>query len=275
MTIDETVFFQQATLQICSSLDIETALEHSLAYLKDFLPVSHILLDLYVPGLGVVKNIARVPKADGKIPFPPTPMPREAVRLIESHFTQWQEVNILNRPEEHPVSRALFKLTEKSRPKMSILSMPLTVEGKGVGMLAFLADGRDRYSKAHAKLLSLLKEPYTLIIAKALELEHQWRPGEIIYLENARQSAPFRIAGQQRLAPIGLEDEAERMRDGGMLNAHRRHRQPLVTQEFAVILEFDDLDVVPQTARSHVYENFLSNAFGFGGTNCCIVFRGV
>lgn len=39
--------------------------------------------------------------------------------------------------------------------------------------------------------------------------------------------------------------------------------------------ELSDLDVVPNAARSHRYELFLSNAFGFGGTNCCIVFRGV
>lgn len=39
--------------------------------------------------------------------------------------------------------------------------------------------------------------------------------------------------------------------------------------------EFDDIDLVPNTARRHNYELFLSNAFGFGGTNCCIVFRGV
>ncbi|MCJ8501591.1 beta-ketoacyl-[acyl-carrier-protein] synthase family protein [Desulfatitalea alkaliphila] len=36
-----------------------------------------------------------------------------------------------------------------------------------------------------------------------------------------------------------------------------------------------DVDVVPNAARRHTYEHFLSNAFGFGGTNCCIVFRGV
>lgn len=39
--------------------------------------------------------------------------------------------------------------------------------------------------------------------------------------------------------------------------------------------EFSDVDVVPNEARNHRYETFLSNAFGFGGTNCCIVFRGV
>lgn len=39
--------------------------------------------------------------------------------------------------------------------------------------------------------------------------------------------------------------------------------------------EFADVDVVPNTARRQNYEFFLSNAFGFGGTNCCIVFKGV
>jgi 3-oxoacyl-[acyl-carrier-protein] synthase II len=39
--------------------------------------------------------------------------------------------------------------------------------------------------------------------------------------------------------------------------------------------ELSDLDVVPNAARRHRYELFLSNAFGFGGTNCCVVFRGV
>lgn len=39
--------------------------------------------------------------------------------------------------------------------------------------------------------------------------------------------------------------------------------------------EFDDVDLIPNQARRHTHEFFLSNAFGFGGTNCCIVFRGV
>ncbi len=38
--------------------------------------------------------------------------------------------------------------------------------------------------------------------------------------------------------------------------------------------ELADVDVVPNAARNQRYEIFLSNAFGFGGTNCCVVFRG-
>jgi 3-oxoacyl-[acyl-carrier-protein] synthase II len=37
---------------------------------------------------------------------------------------------------------------------------------------------------------------------------------------------------------------------------------------------FADIDCVPDTARSLHHELALSNAFGFGGTNCCIIFRG-
>ncbi|MDR3089946.1 MAG: beta-ketoacyl-[acyl-carrier-protein] synthase family protein [Desulfobulbaceae bacterium] len=36
-----------------------------------------------------------------------------------------------------------------------------------------------------------------------------------------------------------------------------------------------DLDVVPNQARRHAHEFVLSNSFGFGGTNCCLVFKGM
>jgi 3-oxoacyl-[acyl-carrier-protein] synthase II len=39
--------------------------------------------------------------------------------------------------------------------------------------------------------------------------------------------------------------------------------------------QFDGLDFVADRARQRHYEVALSNAFGFGGTNCCIIFRGV
>ncbi len=38
---------------------------------------------------------------------------------------------------------------------------------------------------------------------------------------------------------------------------------------------FEDVDVVPNQTRKTVHEFILSNAFGFGGTNCCVVFKGV
>jgi 3-oxoacyl-[acyl-carrier-protein] synthase II len=39
--------------------------------------------------------------------------------------------------------------------------------------------------------------------------------------------------------------------------------------------DFSDIDVVSNVLRKKKYELALSNAFGFGGTNCCIIFKGV
>jgi 3-oxoacyl-[acyl-carrier-protein] synthase II len=38
---------------------------------------------------------------------------------------------------------------------------------------------------------------------------------------------------------------------------------------------FADIDVVPGSVRRQAHEIVLSNAFGFGGTNCCVVLRGL
>ncbi len=38
---------------------------------------------------------------------------------------------------------------------------------------------------------------------------------------------------------------------------------------------FEGVDVVPNETRKMRHDILLSNAFGFGGTNCCVVFRGV
>ena len=54
-----------------------------------------------------------------------------------------------------------------------------------------------------------------------------------------------------------------------------RHGIILPTINYFPDPEFADIDVVPNAARKQYYEISLSNAFGFGGTNCCVIFRGV
>jgi len=47
----------------------------------------------------------------------------------------------------------------------------------------------------------------------------------------------------------------------------------LPTLNLQVDPEFEDLDFVPQEARRQVHDIAISNSFGFGGPNCCIVLK--
>ncbi len=48
----------------------------------------------------------------------------------------------------------------------------------------------------------------------------------------------------------------------------------LPTANYVADSEFADIDLVPHHSRACSHEWVLSNAFGFGGTNCCLVLRG-
>ena len=69
MKLDENEFFRQATLRICSSLDIEKALFNCLQYIRLFMPASMISLGLFEPSTGVLRNLAMVDHAGSKIIF--------------------------------------------------------------------------------------------------------------------------------------------------------------------------------------------------------------
>ena len=55
--VDENEFFREATLKICSSLEIEKALWNVLTYLRQFIPADAIFLNIYDPGLGVIELV--------------------------------------------------------------------------------------------------------------------------------------------------------------------------------------------------------------------------
>ncbi len=52
-----------------------------------------------------------------------------------------------------------------------------------------------------------------------------------------------------------------------------RHQIVLPTVNHIPDPDFADIDVVPNQSRPHSYRYLLSNSFGFGGTNCCVVFE--
>ncbi len=172
--MDENEFYREITKRICSSLELTTALQRALVYLKQVVPVDSISLHLYEQHLGAVKTIAIVTASERKVLDKVISLSLEGKASFEKPGTP--NVRIVNHPETDPV---ISKIAEAMRlTNASALVMRLVIEGKRLGSLVLTTRGADRYTEEHARLLALLNEPVAIALSNALQ--HQ----EVIWLKD-------------------------------------------------------------------------------------------
>ncbi len=164
--MEKDLFFRKATLLICSSLDIETALFRCREYIAKFLPADEIYLNIYEPEQGGLRYVARAnadlcEKMEKRIKLPPS-----LIRDIESGKRLTDHL-IINRPEEDPMGEIIGNALGLS--DHSFIALRLLIEGERLGVIDLFAKGRDRYNEGHARLFSLLREPFGIAMANALK----------------------------------------------------------------------------------------------------------
>ena len=175
MIVDENDFFRQATLRICGHLDIEIAMSSCLQYIESFMPADTMYLQLYELNLGAMRVIAKATAKRGKkidvlTPFPPEAKDSLAMKRAVYEKSEIPDVMIFNHPEADPISSTMLESLGETKDS-SILVMPLVMEDIVLGSLVIIAQGHNRYTEGHARLLSLLHEPYC--IAMSNTLKHQ------------------------------------------------------------------------------------------------------
>ena len=219
MRVNKNEFFRQATLRICSSLDIEKALLKCLQYIEDFMPVTEMYLNLFEPGMGIVWNLATVNRDGGQPPFPPTPMSKEAIDSIESGYRLERMVKIIDRTDLDPVTRLLLPHTEFS--KQSYLVMILEIEGEQLGSLGIAAEGEEQFTETHARLISFLCEPLAIAVSNALRYQEVLKLKEMVDAENRDLNRELRYFSGDEIvgAEYGLNGVMEMVRQVAPLNS--------------------------------------------------------
>ena len=219
MRADENDFFRQATLKICSSLDIEKAMLRCLKYIEEFIPASEMYLNLFEPTLGVIRSLAFVTSSGSNKSFPTTSMPKEAISQIESVLKAWQDVRIINHPELDPVGRTLLPYSKLSN--LSILVMILAIEGTGLGALGIIAEGKEKFTKAHAHLISLLREPFAIAMSNALRYQEVLNLKDMVDMEYRELSSELLyLSGDEIIgADFGLRRVMEMVRQVAPLDS--------------------------------------------------------
>lgn len=215
MNVDENDFFRRATIQICSSLDIEIAMWRAMLFLKDFMPAEEMYLHLYDIGLGAMRTIAGATASEGRKMDRITPLPQE-VRTRVAEFTG---MSVINQPELEPGFQ--FMLSYYGRPDTSALVQLLEVEGEKLGAIVLLSEGRGRFSEEHARLFSLLKEPFTIALANTLKHQEILRLKDLLADDNRYLHRELlRLSGDEIVgADFGLKKVMDMVRQVASLNS--------------------------------------------------------
>ncbi|MBU1053687.1 MAG: sigma-54 dependent transcriptional regulator [Proteobacteria bacterium] len=185
MDIEDTnEFYRQATMRICGSLDIKTAMWNTLEYLEKFMPITGMNLVLGEPGVPAIEALAQVSrykieKSDQIIPLPP-----EIRYEVESYWASLDDVIIVNNPELFPTMLKVALLFDKSRFGLSNMTMRLKIQDKRLFALVVYLSGPGQYKSEHANLLSMLHDPFAIATSNALRHQEVLKLKEMLADDN-------------------------------------------------------------------------------------------
>ena len=162
--INELDFFNQATLRICSSLDISEVAQECLEYMERFIPLDGVTMSYYDEKSRAVVMMAVKSKVPLNTNISIIPISREGEESFKSHK---ETVIINNNPEEFPVPWVVWNalgLTEKSS-----IVLFTWLKGRRLGQVDFFVRGRNKYTEEHAHLIDLLHKPFSIAMANSLQ----------------------------------------------------------------------------------------------------------
>ncbi len=215
MKIDQTEFFREVTLRICSSLDIEEALTSTFAYLKTVIPVDMIGLIYADEDRRCIFPVAMVTR-EGLITHrkkvsEPAHIDDDFLQIIREKEAHGEGVSLYNRPEElpTPVERCFPNLTFRST-----IALTLNIRNQQMEGLILSADGMDRYTEEHAMLLQSVKDPVGLAMSNARRYMELEAMRDLLAEDNRALSADIeRISGAVVIgADFGLREVMEMVR---------------------------------------------------------------
>jgi transcriptional regulator with GAF, ATPase, and Fis domain len=217
MQIDENEFFREATLRICGSLDVKTFLYESFLYLKDSLPADSVFLTHYRPERGEHAAIARASTEGSSLLNLTVSIPPDIRTFV---VRPDKETPIVDRAEMHPTAKPWISkgLLEKDA---SLLVLRLIVGGDIIGGVTFISKQSGAFTREHADLVSLLREPFAIALSNNVRYQELLELKELLAEDNRFLHSELRqIAGEEIIgADFGLRGVMDMVRQVAPLSS--------------------------------------------------------
>lgn len=178
-------FFEQVTLNICSSFDLSVALDRCFRFLKTQLPLSGLHIDVFQTEQKVMRTLAMISDSRGIRQEMVTPLTQEAL-----DFLVWKR-------EQNPGSSTTWR-TDFNNAIVAQLQAPvlgvsgshliiqhLVLEGKNLATVVASATPGEKFSAEDERRFALLNEPFGIAVANALSFQKLSKQKDRLLADNA------------------------------------------------------------------------------------------
>jgi transcriptional regulator with GAF, ATPase, and Fis domain len=218
--IGENEFFREATLRLCSHLDIGESLQACFEFLSQHIPADGLYLERFEPEFNAMRLMVRASAEGGERIDVLIPLSQDASEAMAGARKAWQAdklppVLVINNPREEPVTRCILETI--GVPPSSAMSLPLIVENQVAGALALIAEGDDRFNDDHVRLYTTLKEPFFIAMSNFLEHNEVLRLRDRLEDDNRYLNRELlRLSGDEIVgADFGLREVMRQVREVG------------------------------------------------------------
>jgi transcriptional regulator with GAF, ATPase, and Fis domain len=203
--VDENEFFRQATLLIYGSMQLDTTLKKLMAYLETYMPISGINLGLLDLSLNIGIMLSTIYPPHWKQPPVAVPMFLNVGNWTERYWGNNFDIKIVNdiMKVEPEIRAAILKILPE---ESSHIIMGFELEKTRYGCLVIFAEGKHRYNETHARLISLLRQPFAQAMTNIIQYNEILRLKDMLADDNRfLQNQLLEISGDKIIgAEYGL-----------------------------------------------------------------------
>jgi transcriptional regulator with GAF, ATPase, and Fis domain len=192
-------FFREATLKICSSLNIEEWLFESLSYIRRFVPADTAYLTRYYPEEGKQTGLARATPFGAEALNITLPVPKE----VQTHFARKEGSDVYVAAKARDLLPSLPWIERGLlNANAAIMSLRLVVSGTIVGAVILTNEEPGSFDDEHAGLVAMLREPFAIALSNSTQYRELLQLKESISEDNRflraelRQASGVEIVGE-------------------------------------------------------------------------------
>ena len=200
--MDDATFFRQATTQICGgTLDPHAVLERCFSFLKEFIPMESIAMAVYDREIQSLRNVAYVVHSPYEHLVPsgfwetPVHIPFESFKRLLSLGND--KCLIINDAASDVGGRKICELLGVN--DISYILLKVNV-GKDIpGHIVVGSRGRNLYSEDHARLLNLIRDPFSIAMTNAVQHQEVVRLKDLLSEDNRYLSSKLRQKSENEI----------------------------------------------------------------------------